>query len=127
MSWHCHWESPVRLVVAVEPIGEVVGVAALVLVPSVIEPAGDSQWQCQLKELYVRSSHRGHGVGEALLAWSAGYALDHGCGRMDWNVQEGNAGGIRFYTELGATRVADRLRYRMGRAALEQLATAQTA
>jgi len=115
--------SPVRLVVAVEPNSscDVVGVAALVLLPSVIEPTGDARWQCQLKELYVRGSHRGQGVGEALVAWSAGYALEHGCGRMDWNVQAGNAGGIRFYTGLGATPVMDRLSYRVDRVAMERL------
>lgn len=116
--------SPVHLLVASE--GEiVVGLAALVIVPSVIEPIGTDRRQCVLKELYVRRSHRGAGVGEALVARSARFALDHGCGRMDWNVQARNAGGIRFYERLGATRVDDRLGYRMTRSTLETLAGSQ--
>jgi hypothetical protein len=62
-----------------------------------------------------------HWSGEALVAWSARNALVHGCGRMDWNVQAGNAGGIRFYAGLGATPVMDRLSYRSGRGAMERL------
>jgi GNAT superfamily N-acetyltransferase len=113
--------SPVRLLVAADG-PRVAGLAALVLLPSVIEPTGTDRWQCQLKELYVGRSHRGRGVGERLVRASARFALDHGCGRMDWNVQAGNDDGVRFYERLGGVRVGDRLSYRLGAAALGDLA-----
>ncbi|SDF48418.1 hypothetical protein SAMN05428966_11641 [Massilia sp. PDC64] len=33
--------------------------------------------------------------------------------RIDWHVKASNEAGIRFYTGLGAGRVADRLSYRL--------------
>ena len=56
------------------------------------------------------------------MQWVAAYAIEHGCGRLDWNVRAGNQKGLAFYERLGGTRVADRLSYRMSRAALRRLA-----
>ncbi len=116
--------SPVRLLVAGDG-SDVAGVAALVLQPSVVEPTGSDRWQCQLKELYVARARRGRGIGEALVRATARFALDHGCGRVDWNVQAANAAGIRFYERLGGVRVGDRRAYRLSGVALEDLAEAQ--
>jgi len=113
--------SPVTLVTA-EDRHRVVGLVALVVMPSIVEPIGAGRLQAQLKELFVSESHRGTGVGEALLRWSAGYALELGCGRLDWNVKAGNAAGIRFYERHGAHLVGDRLSYRVSGHALSALA-----
>jgi GNAT superfamily N-acetyltransferase len=105
--------SPHRLVVASGEDGRVVGLAAITLVYSIVDPTADKARQCQLKELYVRSSERGRGTGRALMAWVAGHAADHGCCRIDWPVQASNARGISFYESIGAERVVDRLSYRL--------------
>lgn len=76
----------------------------------------------QLKALYVRSSHRSHGAGGALMAWVAGYAVEHGCCRIDWPVKASNARGISFYEGLGAQRVLERLSYRLSEPELSRLA-----
>lgn len=113
--------SPTRLVVAAEG-GEVFGLAAIAIVYSIVEPAPDKRKQLALKELFVRSAARGKRIGEAIMAWVANYARSQGCSRIDWNVKSSNAGGIAFYTALGARRVKDRLSYRLDREAIDALA-----
>lgn len=114
--------SPQRLMVVCAQDGAVAGLAALTLVFSLVEFTPGKRRQCQLKELYVRSSQRGKGLGEMLMSGVARFALEHGCARLDWPVKATNARGIAFYESLGAELVADRLSYRLGEAQLRQLA-----
>ncbi len=116
-------DSPLRLVVAAGEDGVVEGFAAIALLYSLVEPAPDKRRQCVLKELYVGSAGRSRGVGRALMRWVARHAVEQGCGRIDWPVQAGNLRGQAFYEALGATRVADRLSYRLAGPALGRLAT----
>jgi hypothetical protein len=60
-----------------------------------------------LEDLYVQPSHRGGGVGRALLAHLAGLANARGCGRFEWSVLDWNVGAIRFYERMGATLLPD--------------------
>jgi GNAT superfamily N-acetyltransferase len=115
-------DSPLRLVVAEDVSGTVVGFAAFALLYSLVDPAPANRRQCMMKELYVRSGSRSRGVGTALMAWIARYALDQSCGRIDWHVKASNGAGIAFYTGLGAQPVEDRMSCRLGRAAMERLA-----
>ena len=105
--------SPYRLVVACADDGAVIGLAAITLVYSLVEPTVDKRRHCQLKELYVRASGRSQGAGRALMSWVARYALENGCCRIDWPVKASNARGIAFYESFGAERVVDRLSYRL--------------
>ena len=89
-------ESPIRLVTASQD-DVVVGFAAITLLYSLVEPTPEKGRQCQLKELYVRSSARSRKVGEHIMAWVARYALTNGCSRIDWPVKADNARGISFY------------------------------
>ena len=108
-------DSPLRMAVAINDHdgGQVLGFAAIFLTYSLVEFAPEKRRQCALKELYVLSSRRGLGVGGALMAWVARYAVEHGCARIDWPVKATNARGIAFYESLGARQVADRLSYRL--------------
>lgn len=115
-------DSPLRLVVAFEDGGQVLGLAAISLTYSLVEPAPEQCRHCQLKELYVRSSSRSLGVGRALMAWVARYAADNGCRRIDWPVKATNAGGIAFYKGLGAQQVVERLSFRLSEPSLGELA-----
>ena len=114
--------SPLRLVVASEDDGQVLGFAAISLTWSLVEPAPDQRRHCQLKELYVRSSERSRGVGKAIMAWVARYAADNGCRRIDWPVKATNAKGIAFYQGLGARQVVERLSFRLSEPSLGELA-----
>lgn len=115
-------ESPHRLVVALSDAGEVVGLAAITLVYSLVDFAAEKRKHCQLKELYVRSSERSKGVGRALMSWVARYASENGCRRIDWPVKATNARGISFYEGLGAGQVVERLSYRLFEPNISQLA-----
>lgn len=118
--------SPHRLAVASGNDGGVVGLAAITLVYSLVDFAAEKRKQCQLKELYVKSSERSQGVGKALMSWVARYAFENGCRRIDWPVKASNARGISFYEALGAGRVVDRLSYRLSEPSMSQLACERT-
>jgi GNAT superfamily N-acetyltransferase len=115
--------SAVRLVVASDA-GEVVGLAAVALFHSLVDPAPSRRGQLLLKELYVRRARRGQGIGKALMTWVARHAIEHGCARMDWHVSASNRPGLAFYRSLGALHVAGRLSFRLGGEFLARLAGA---
>ncbi|KQW63503.1 GNAT family N-acetyltransferase [Variovorax sp. Root411] len=114
--------SPHQLAVALTDDQTVVGFAAITWVFSLVDFTPEQRKQCQLKELYVRSTHRSTGTGKALMSWVAKRALTHGCHRVDWPVKAANTRGIAFYERLGATKVADRLSYRLPGPAMGKLA-----
>jgi len=115
-------QSPHQLLVASKENGVVIGLAAITLVYSLVDFAQDKRKHCQLKELYVRSSERSRGIGRALMVGVARFAFENGCRRMDWPVKASNARGIAFYEGLGASRVVERLSYRLSEPGIGQLA-----
>jgi GNAT superfamily N-acetyltransferase len=56
-----------------------------------------------LEDIFVRPSHRGAGVGEALLRRVAVIAEKQGCFRLEWSVLDWNEPAIGFYRNLGAS------------------------
>jgi len=75
-----------------------------------------------LEDLFVDPAHRGHGVGQALLAHLAALAVARDCGRLEWSVLDWNADAIRFYERLGARAMNEWTVYRVSGDALRQLA-----
>ncbi len=73
-----------------------------------------------LEDLYVRTEHRGQGVGEALLRHLAGLAVTRGCGRMEWAVLDWNRRAIDFYKRVGAQALDDWTTFRLTGDALER-------
>ena len=116
--------SPHRLVVATLPDGKVVGLAAIKLAYSLVEPEPERRAHCQLKELFVSAQYRSLGTGRALMAWVAKYALENGCHRIDWPVKAANTRGQAFYKSLAAFQVDDRLSFRLVEPQLAALAAA---
>jgi ribosomal protein S18 acetylase RimI-like enzyme len=115
-------DAPIGLVVAAAD-GTVVGLAAIEIQHSLVEPDPARARQLFLKELYVRRGSRSAGVGRALMVWVARYAVDQGCCRIDWTVHRDNERGIAFYEELGAHRVEVRQNYRLEGEALVDLSS----
>ncbi len=75
-----------------------------------------------LEDLYIEPSHRGRGIGKAMLAELARIAVGRGLGRMNWAVLNWNQPAIDFYEKLGAV-VHDTWRIcRLSGEALERLA-----
>jgi GNAT superfamily N-acetyltransferase len=97
------------------------------------EPAGFALWfynfstfrgrhGIYLEDLYVRPSHRGRGIGKALLAELARRCGREGLARLDWAVLDWNAPSIAFYESLGAAAQGDWTGYRLTGKALDDLA-----
>ena len=55
-----------------------------------------------LEDLYVRPSHRGTGLGKALLETLVAIARERGYGRVEWWVLDWNEPAHAFYRSLGA-------------------------
>jgi GNAT superfamily N-acetyltransferase len=70
-----------------------------------------STFECRsgiwLEDVYVRPEHRRGGIGRAVMEHLAGLALERGHVRLDWCALEWNEPALRFYDELGATRLDD--------------------
>jgi len=60
-----------------------------------------------LEDLFVLPSHRGRGIGEALLTRLAQLAVERDYGRFEWSVLDWNEHAIRFYERMGATVMPD--------------------
>ncbi len=78
-----------------------------------------------LEDLYVRPSHRGRGIGKALLANLAGRCAEQGLARFEWAVLDWNAPSIAFYESLGARPLDQWTVYRLTGPELDQLGTKQ--
>lgn len=75
-----------------------------------------------LEDLFVRETHRGKGIGKALLAELARIAKANDCGRLEWSVLDWNAPSIAFYKSLGAVPMDEWTVFRLADDALARLA-----
>ena len=64
----------------------------------------DDAW---LEDLYVRDAARGTGLGRALAEFAVERASARGCGRIQLDVNTGNAPAHALYTSLGFESYAD--------------------
>ena len=76
-----------------------------------------------LEDLFVRPTHRGRGIGRALMRHLAALAVARDCGRFEWTVLDWNAPAIGFYRALGAQPQDGWTVQRLEGAALHALAT----
>lgn len=60
-----------------------------------------------LEDLYVRPSHRGRGIGLAVMRHLAGLAVERGYGRFEWSVLDWNEPALAFYRRLGAVPMSE--------------------
>jgi GNAT superfamily N-acetyltransferase len=75
-----------------------------------------------LEDLFVKPTHRGRGIGKALLARVAAAAIERGCARMQWDVLDWNTPAIDFYQSRGAVMLEPWRIMRVTGAALARLA-----
>ena len=85
-----------------------------------------STWQGRrglyLEDLFVRPTHRGKGIGRALLVHLARIAVRENCGRFQWQVLDWNEPALQFYEALGARIMKEWLTLRMEGEAIRRLA-----
>jgi GNAT superfamily N-acetyltransferase len=80
----------------------------------------------RLEDLYVTPSHRGKGIGRALLTRLAQIAIAEGCPRLEWDVLDWNEPAIAVYHRLGARMLNDWRSMRLSGDALHALAANDT-
>jgi len=79
-----------------------------------------------LEDLFVRPSHRGAGVGRALLAAVAARTRERGGGRLEWAALDWNELALGFYRSLGARTMGEWITHRLVDDALKRLAAEST-
>ena len=75
-----------------------------------------------LEDLVVRPTHRGSGLGRALLAALAAVCTERGYARLEWQVLDWNEPSIGFYRALGAVPMDEWTTYRLDGDALADFA-----
>jgi GNAT superfamily N-acetyltransferase len=75
-----------------------------------------------VEDLYVRPSHRGRGIGRALLSRLAAEAARRGYRRLEWWVLDWNTPALRFYQSVGATPMTEWTVHRVDGESLRRLA-----
>jgi len=109
--------SPALFCHVAEVDGEIVGCALWFL--------NFSTWRgvhgIYLEDLFVLPSHRGSGLGKALLVALAEECVARGYARLEWWVLTWNQPAIDFYESLGAVRQEEWRTYRVTDDALKAL------
>jgi GNAT superfamily N-acetyltransferase len=75
-----------------------------------------------LEDLFVRLSHRGTGVGRALLSAVAAHVRERGGERLEWAALDWNEPALGFYRRLDASTMGEWITHRLDGPALEGLA-----
>ena len=75
-----------------------------------------------LEDIFVLPDYRSQKIGKALFMHCVHLALEHNCGRMEWQVLHWNTPALEFYRGIGATRLEGWQPYRMVRSDLEKAA-----
>jgi GNAT superfamily N-acetyltransferase len=110
-------ESPALFGHVAEVDAEVVGVALWFLNFS----TWDGVHGIYLEDLFVRPTHRGAGLGKALLAAMAQECVERGYSRLQWSVLNWNEPTIAFYKSIGALPMDEWTVFRLTGDALGQL------
>jgi len=76
-----------------------------------------------LEDIFVLPTHRGSGIGKALIVYLANLAVIRGCGRLEWSVLDWNQPAISFYEAIGAKVLPDWRICRLSDEALTKLGT----
>jgi GNAT superfamily N-acetyltransferase len=85
----------------VEVDGEAVGYAIFFTTFSTFE-CRSGVW---LEDVYVRPEHRRGGIGRTVMEHLAALAVERGHVRLEWCALDWNEPALRFYDQLGATRL----------------------
>ncbi|MCR9256814.1 MAG: GNAT family N-acetyltransferase [Alphaproteobacteria bacterium] len=89
---------------------------------AVMHPSASAGGMIYMKDLFVSAEARGEGVGEALMRAVAAAAVEKGCSRFEWTTDHSNPKAKAFYERLGASRIEDKVYYRVEGDALGRMA-----
>ena len=80
---------------------------------SFLWPAAGLTRSLYLKELYIGEGYRRRGAGRLLMQALFEVAGQHGCSRVEWTTDSGNAGAQAFYEMLRLPRHPSKVFYRV--------------
>jgi GNAT superfamily N-acetyltransferase len=86
------------LTVAVDDDGRVIGCLQLSFIPGL---SRRGMWRGQIESVRIAASHRGSGLGAAMIGWAVDQARGRGCGLVQLTSDKRRADAIRFYEKLG--------------------------
>lgn len=86
---------------------------------AVLHPALNENGTLFMKDLFVSSPVRGTGLGHRFMRFLAHFAVELGCRRFDWTAESDNPRAIAFYDDLGASRVVEKVYFRLCDAELQ--------
>jgi 8-oxo-dGTP pyrophosphatase MutT (NUDIX family)/GNAT superfamily N-acetyltransferase len=89
---------PAQLLVVADAGGHVVGTLQLTVIPGL---ARRGALRGQIEAVRVAASHRGQGLGNALVAWAVEEARARGCALVQLTTDKSRADAHRFYERLG--------------------------
>lgn len=91
---------PNQYLAVAEVGGELVGTLQLTYLPGLSHRGA---WRAQIEAVRVARSHRGGGLGTALVRWAVDTAREHGCHLVQLSSNASRTDAHRFYTRLGFT------------------------
>jgi ribosomal protein S18 acetylase RimI-like enzyme len=88
---------------------------------ALVYPGPEGRGTLFMKDLFVSAAVRSRAIGAGLLRHLAQLAAERGCARLDWTAERGNARALGFYDRIGATRIEEKIFFRLEGDALEAL------
>ena len=80
---------------------------------ALVYPGPEGRGTLYLKDLFVAASARSRNLGRAMMRFLARIAVERNCVRFDWTAETSNPRALAFYDRLGATRVEEKVYYRL--------------
>lgn len=89
---------PNQMLVVGERDGAVVATMQLSFLPGLSHKGA---WRGQVEAVRVAGALRGHGIGEAMMAWAIARCRDRGCRQVQLTTDKSRKAAHRFYERLG--------------------------
>lgn len=86
------------LAVMIDDNGKVIGCLQLSFIPGL---SRKGMWRGQIESVRIAASHRGGGLGAAMIEWAVEQAKEKGCGLVQLTSDKRRPDAIRFYEKLG--------------------------
>ena len=91
---------PRSVLIVAEADGQVAGTLQLNFLPGL---SRHGMLRGQIEGVRVAATHRGQGLGRAMIEWAIGQAREHGCGLVQLTSDKRRLDALRFYESLGFT------------------------
>ena len=80
---------------------------------AVVYPGPNGRGTLFMKDLFVSGAARSQNLGRRLMTYLANVACERDCVRFDWTAETSNPRALSFYDDLGASRVTDKVYFRL--------------